>query len=109
MFTAGDSIKGKVVVNQQEDFAGTDIVIGLNGSELTSFRKVSSDRDSLYSGKFVFINANHPIHNFEEPLSPKGKHEYPFEFKTPEWLPSSTNYSAEFCSSNFKIRYGLWA
>lgn len=109
MFTTGQVIRGKVIVDQKQDFQGTDVVIGLNGSELTNFRRVNSDRDNMYASKFVFINASHTIKTFEEPLSPAGTHEFPFEFRTPEWLPTSSIYNAEFQSSNFKIRYGIWA
>ena len=102
-------ISGRLICNQSEDFAGTEVVIGFNGSELTNFRIIKTDREHMYAGKFVFINASNVIHNFEEPLSPKGQHVYPFEFKTAEWLPSSTVFSAEFSKSHFKIRYGMWA
>lgn len=63
----------------------------------------------MYHGKFVFLNASHSVHKFPQPLSYAGKQEYEFEFRSPEWLPPSTIYSAEFCSSNLKIRYGVWA
>ena len=109
MFSTGQVIKGKVVVNNQQDFQGTEIVLGLNGSELTYFRKASSDRDNMYHSKFVFCNASHTIHKMEEPLIEKGTHSFAFEFRVPEWLPSSTIYNAEFQSSNLKIRYGIWA
>ena len=109
MFTTGEVIRGRVIVNQQQDFQGTDVVIGLNGSELSNFRKMSSDQDKMYQSKFVFINASHTIHTFEAPLSPAGRHEFPFEFRTPEWLPASSIFNSEFQSANLKIRYGIWA
>jgi ubiquitin-protein ligase len=109
MFATGQPIKGRVVLFQDKEFQGSSIMLGLNGSELTSFRKQSSDRTCLYAGKFVFINASETIHTFEDGLSPQGKREYPFEVLVPEWLPSSTIYHSEFCNSLLKIRYGLWA
>ena len=84
-------------------------MLGINGSEMTNFSKIGKDKCLLYAGKFVYINASHIIHTFEEPISPQGRNEYPFEFKTPESLPSSTIYCAEFNHSILKIRYGLWA
>lgn len=76
---------------------------------MTYFRNQTPEMDSMYHGKFVFLNAGHSLHKFAVPMSPKGVQEYDFEFKTPEWLPPSCIYSASHQSSNFKIRYGVWA
>lgn len=84
-------------------------MVGLNGSELTFFRKLTTETDNFFHGKFVFTNAGCTVSKFAQPISPIGTNEYEFEFKTPDWLPPSTIYSAEYCSSNFKIRYALWA
>lgn len=84
-------------------------MLGINGSELSNFSKLGSDKASVYAGKFVYTNASYTVHTFNDSVSPSGKNEYPFEFKTPEWLPSSTIYCVEFNHSVLKVRYGLWA
>lgn len=105
----GGVIKGRIVVTQTEDFEGTEVEIGINGCEMTHFKQVSSEKDIDFIGKFVFLNAGHTAHKFPQPLSPIGLTEYQFEFRTPEWLPPSCVYSADYQTSLFRIKYAVWA
>lgn len=97
------------MVKQEKDFDGTELVVGLLGSEINYFRKVNADEDSVFHAKSVLINAGITVHKFENGKSLVGEQEFEFEFTLPEWLPQSFNYCADHCSSNFKVKYSIWA
>lgn len=43
-FRTGAVIRGRLIVTQTEDFEGTEIQVGLNGSEITFFKEISPER-----------------------------------------------------------------
>lgn len=108
-FTSGSTVKGKIALKQDKDFDGTELMVGLLGTEVNYFRRVNADEDTVYHDKHVLINAGVSVHKFENAKSLLGEQEYDFEFTLPEWLPQSFIYCGDHCSSNFKIKYLIWA
>ena len=108
-YRTGSVIRGRIVVNQQKEFNCTELVVGIHGSEQTYFRLYESDNASIYCGKRPFIYKSFVVNSYSNNISPVGIHEFKFEFRTPEWLPNSTIYTATHASSIFNIRYGIFA
>lgn len=67
-----------------------------------------TDTTSIYSGKRPFIYKSFPVTQYPNSVSPVGSQEFAFEFRTPDWLPNSTIYTADHASSIFNIRYGIF-
>jgi hypothetical protein len=88
----------------------SELSVGIHGSEQTYFRLyTSSDSASIFSAKRPFIYKSFPVSTYTNNVSPCGTQEFDFEFRTPEWLPDSTIYTALHASSIFNIRYGIFA
>ena len=72
-FITGSTVKGKVVIKQNEDFEGTELMVGLLGSEINYFRRVNADEDTVYHEKCMLINSGVLIHKFENSRSLVGE------------------------------------
>jgi hypothetical protein len=83
--------------------------VGIHGSEQTYFRLYESDTASIFCGKRPFIYKSFQVTTYPSCVSPIGTQEFEFEFRTPDWLPTSTIYTADHASSIFNIRYGIFA
>lgn len=69
----------------------------------------NSDDASIFCSKRPIIYKSFTIKNFEQKVSPIGESEFPFEFRTPEMLPTSTIFASDMFNSCFNIRYGIFA
>ena len=59
---AGDVIRGQLVIYQKCDFPGSEVRVGINGSEMVYFRRVNAEADNYYHGKYVITNASYVVH-----------------------------------------------
>lgn len=102
-------IRGRVTVDQKDDFEAKEVIIGLYGAEFVYFNKITPESNSVYQTKHIFLNASQSIHIFSDSVSRIGTTDYEFEFRTPDWLPASAVYASDYCNSSFKIRYEICA
>lgn len=77
-YSAGEVISGRIVLSQAQEFNGSELVIGLHGSEQTFFNMPGSEELILFSGKFSFLNAEQCLHSFKDQKSPVGIQEFQF-------------------------------
>ncbi len=102
-------IKGRLIVTQTKEFNCSELVVGIHGSEQTYFRIYESDSASVFCSKRPFIYKSFVLQSYPNNVAPAGTQEVEFEFRTPDWLPNSTIYTADHASSIFNIRYGIFA
>ena len=106
----GSIIRGQILVTQTKDFMASELVVGIHGSEQTYFTANSNqEKSAIFSGKRPFLYTSFPVKTYADSVSPVGDQEFSFEFRTPEWLPDSTIYTAPHANSIFNIRYGIFA
>ena len=107
---AGVVIKGRIIVTQTNDFMASELSVAIHGSEQTYFElSQTTDNANLFLGKRSFIQARFTVNKYPNNVSPLGTQEFDFEFRTPEWLPDSTIYTAEHARSILNIRYCIFA
>ena len=89
-YKAGDVVYCRVLMLNDSDYQGIELVVGLSGTESTKFRIINSDEDSIYTSSNKFHNASFGLVRYPENKTLKGQFHYDFYFKLPEWLPQST-------------------
>jgi len=95
-YYTGEKIVGRVVLDQKEDFKGTDLVITIIGTEVTNLKKIGEDFGQSPTDSQQFFHGQVVLHKFENHISPKGRNEYEFEIRVPEWLPACSIHNSEY-------------
>jgi len=108
-YKAGDVVYGRILMLNESDYQGIELVVGLSGTEHTKFHIVSADEDAIYTSNNKFHNASFGLVRYPENKTPKGSFHHDFYFKLPDWLPQSTQFISQWTEAEGKVGYQLFA